>query len=113
MKVVQNRKFHETVNIFKKMETWEVSKSRIAIIWQERKFWKNNVLGKSDFSKRINLFWILEAARGTEIFKIFWKCDAWDMPVILEDDKFKIIICSVNFKSFKIIKIWRFLLIII
>jgi hypothetical protein len=43
-----------------------------------------------------------------EISKLFRKYDVLDMPVTLEDDKFKIIVKFVNFERLKIIKIERF-----
>lgn len=36
--------------------------------------------------------------------QIFHKCDVWDMPEILEDNNFKIIINFVNFKTLKMFK---------
>jgi hypothetical protein len=43
-----------------------------------------------------------------ETFKTFRKYDVWDMPLILEDHKFKIIIYFVSFIKLKMIKIGRY-----
>jgi hypothetical protein len=41
-------------------------------------------------------------------FKIFQKCDVLDMPEILEDNNFNIIINFVHFKTLKVIKLGIF-----
>lgn len=47
---------------------------------------------------------ISEAGRSKQISEMFRKCDLWDIRVILEGDKLKIIINVVNFKNYEVIK---------
>jgi hypothetical protein len=49
--IERRRKFHKTTNILKQTKTGEVSESHIAVTWQEQKFWKDNELNKSIFSR--------------------------------------------------------------
>lgn len=66
----------------------------------------------NQYSQRIKVYQMLKAARNIETFKISRKGDVQDVPVILEDGKFKIIINSVKFRNLKINKTGRFLLVI-
>lgn len=52
------KEISRTVNILKKTRAWDVLKRHFAITLSERKFWKDDELGKSIFSENKTFkFW--------------------------------------------------------
>lgn len=60
------------------------------------------------YFQEIRFFFNFVAAWNMKTFKIFQKCDVLDMPEILEDNNFNIIINFVHFKTLKVIKLGIF-----